>query len=31
MKKDSHTAAFMWDLQNFEEQLFWGTSVNDSF
>ena len=29
LKRGSNKVAFLWILQNFEEQLFWRTSAND--
>ena len=31
LKRDSNTGVFLWNLQNFWEQLFWRTSTNDYF
>ena len=30
-KKNSNTVAFLWNLRNFYEHLFWRTSANDCF
>ena len=31
LKRDSNTGAFLWNLRNFQEHLFWRTSANDCF
>ena len=31
LKRDSNTSVFQWNIQNFEEHLFWRISANDYF
>ena len=31
IKRYSNTGVFLWNLRNFQENLFWRTSVNDCF
>ena len=31
LKRDSNTVVFLWNLQNFLEDLFWKISANGSF
>ena len=31
LKRDSNTSIFLWNLQNFQEHLFWRIAANDCF